>query len=354
MSDTQQTSGPLADSDIALLKQFLVTTAVQYLVHGIYTTLVVIALWTLWSNKAHLTSRNILITATLLMFLLTTGGIASSLAFDLVKLPTLGYNPPDISGVVRNIKLFVNVTTPINYLISDLIVVWRAWVICPGHLRLRLVLLLAVFVGFAGALIETTFDALSTVGKTTFNPIGPGSLILTMPMFFMNLVATLVITYKVWEYRSEIKSHIGDAPSMRTKVEQVLILLTESGTIYCLFWLFSMTFSAAQPKTVSLGYSLVLSLLPQLTTLYPIIMILLLVQEKTNLESMITAPTGTSAQSIQIGIRSQAGHGNSGGNHRSTNGRITSVRLQCDAEDGAVTPPEEKPSENVDKVHFAQ
>jgi len=44
MSD-QETSGPLSDEDLAILKEWIIQTAVEFLLYGVYATLSLIALY---------------------------------------------------------------------------------------------------------------------------------------------------------------------------------------------------------------------------------------------------------------------------------------------------------------------
>ncbi|KAJ7592224.1 hypothetical protein C8J56DRAFT_886929 [Mycena floridula] len=62
MSEAMQ-PGPLADSDIYFLKEFLIQTAVGFVLYGIYSALVMIVLYKLWTNKPKLAAHRILIVA---------------------------------------------------------------------------------------------------------------------------------------------------------------------------------------------------------------------------------------------------------------------------------------------------
>ncbi|KAJ7576520.1 hypothetical protein C8J56DRAFT_900034 [Mycena floridula] len=290
MSDTSQ-SGPLADTDIYSLRVFLVTTSIEFLLHGIYTTLVVIALYSLWYSsayiglrtKARLAARNVLILATIIMFSCSTTNTALDLFSEVVELGQLGYSPPEmntvglgVSGAVLdriNASLYFNM-----YLISDCIVVWRAWVLWDNHKSVRLLLMFCISASF-------------------------------------------VIGYKVCR---------------RTQVEEVLILLTESGVIYCLVWV-GMLSIGAQTGDQSLGYNIIAELVPKFSAVYPIIIILLVAWEKTNLET-ITAPAFS--RSIQFASRAHtAGTGTqSDVDPQSTHAHTISVHMGPGEECRAMDP----------------
>lgn len=80
------------------------------------------------------------------------------------------------------------------------------------------------------------------------------NLVYFVPLLFTNLVATSLIGYKFWYlmlknndlmsgtqieyriYRREIKVHIILEENRGNSVNNILILLTESGLLYCFFW----------------------------------------------------------------------------------------------------------------------
>ncbi|KAJ7592329.1 hypothetical protein C8J56DRAFT_887031 [Mycena floridula] len=258
MSEAMQ-PGPLADSDIFGLQEFLMRIAVQFVLYGIYSALAIIVLYKIWTNKARLAARHILIAATISMFVANTIQISLDLAFYLSQLPTLGFDPPNVEIPIINMDIFIATMTRLNYLIGDSIVVWRAWVLWTNHPRVRMLLCIC---------LSGTFDS------PRFSPTGSRTLVLMLPLFLTNFISTLLIAYKVWEYKVDIKQNLGLSHNKRTKVEQVLILLAESGSIYCLLW-----------------------------AIYPIIIILLLALEKDNLESTVNGQSFS--QSLRFASRPQ-------------------------------------------------
>ncbi|KAJ7589194.1 hypothetical protein C8J56DRAFT_1075612 [Mycena floridula] len=310
------TSGPLDDSSILFLKLQLTRTAVQWVVHGLYTALVVMALHMLWAHRAHLAPRNILITAIITMFSLSTTGLALGIAGDVADLDSWGFNAPanSVHILVFDGSVIANLFLRLNFWISDSIVVWRAWVLWTHHIWAR------------GLLI---FCLLLSIGDP---PMGPTTLILTLPLFLTNFIATFLIGYKVWEYRMEIKRTLGISKHKRSKVEKILILLTESGTIYCGLLLFTLVNGITSH---SARYEIVISIVPELTVIYPIIIILLVALDKTNLETTVNAPSFS--QPIQF----VSGHQPTGTDIdvRATNTHIASTKFGGpNTENGLETP----------------
>ncbi|KAJ7592336.1 hypothetical protein C8J56DRAFT_1131946 [Mycena floridula] len=113
MSEAMQSS-PLADSDIFALQDSLMIIAVQLLLYGIYSVLVLIVLYKLWSNKARLAACHILIAAAISMFVASTIQISLDLAFYLIQLPTLGFDPPNIERPLINMDIFIATMIQLN------------------------------------------------------------------------------------------------------------------------------------------------------------------------------------------------------------------------------------------------
>ncbi|KAJ7595411.1 hypothetical protein C8J56DRAFT_1115242 [Mycena floridula] len=338
MSDAQQ-SGPLSGSDIFALKEFLIRilVAIQFLVHGSYTTLVVIALYKLWTRKARLAARWILISAIFGMFLCATASAAIGLAYELVQLPTLGFNPPDVGTLLINMSTSNNAMVRVIYFISDSVVVWRAWILWTDHMWVHALLVICLLGSFAGATIDFTFGMLAYLGNTHFIATGPQTLILILPLFLTNLISTLLMGYKVWEYRAEIKKNLGIRRDKgpRSRVSLFSLLNQVLFTVYY-------------------GYQIISTLLPQLAAIYPIIIILLVAIGKTNLESTVTAPTFS--QSIRFGSIPHVLTGTDRNlDHPSTNTQITSAQLDREAEEGvAMTTAEKKPFESAERANLVE
>ncbi|KAJ7592276.1 hypothetical protein C8J56DRAFT_1131837 [Mycena floridula] len=266
--------GPLADSVISALEYFLIQIAIEFVLYGIYSALAIIVLHKLLTNKAPLVARHILIAAAISMFVASTIQISLDLAAYLIQLPTLGFDPPNVEIPLINMKIFNDTM----YLIGDSIVVWRAWVLWTNHPRVHMLLCICLIATFVGVTVDLALEILFRLSQFSesprFSPTGSRTLILTLPLFFTNFISTVLIAFKVWEYKVEIKRNLSLSHNKRTKVEQVLIFLAESGSIYCLLW-----------------------------AIYPIIIVLLLALEKDNLESTVNGQSFL--QSLRFASRPQ-------------------------------------------------
>ncbi|KAJ7592253.1 hypothetical protein C8J56DRAFT_1046619 [Mycena floridula] len=119
MSEAMQ-PGPLAESDIFSLKEILIDIAVELLLHGIYSVLVLIVLYKLWTNKARLAARRILIAAAIGMFVASTMQVSLDLAIYLIQLPTLGFDPPNVERSLIHMDIFGVAMARLNYLIGSI------------------------------------------------------------------------------------------------------------------------------------------------------------------------------------------------------------------------------------------
>ncbi|KAJ7486362.1 hypothetical protein B0H11DRAFT_1991402 [Mycena galericulata] len=291
MSSAPPKSGPLAGSVIYGLEGVLITTAIQFWLHGLYTALVAIAVYNLVAHKTRMRARKGLLAATFLMFMCTNIQVLEQLSYNVMSLFSLGADPPDNKRTLLNMKLSENVFGRVNYVMSDAIVVWRAWVLYHDNLKVRLLLALCLLGSLAGATTDMSFLTLWLFGNTKFTPVGPRTLILILPLVVTNVVATSFMGYKVWQYRTHIKADLDLPKDRQTKVERILILLTESGTIYCLLWVPFLYLILTTQGTTTTAYNVTANIVPQLSTIYPVIIVLLVSLERTRLEMTVTGST---------------------------------------------------------------
>ncbi|THU82852.1 hypothetical protein K435DRAFT_439974 [Dendrothele bispora CBS 962.96] len=67
-------------------------------------------------------------------------------------------------------------------------------------------------------------------------------IIYLIPPLITHLVTTVLIAYKTYCYYVDIKGNLIASDSSRTRVQKILVLLIESGFIYCIFWVNFMKF----------------------------------------------------------------------------------------------------------------
>ncbi|KAF7315790.1 hypothetical protein MIND_00095100 [Mycena indigotica] len=221
---------------------YAVTLIPQTLCLGGYTALIV------FSSRA-LLKRGLNTQATKTLFWLSIFMYTMSLAYwsfsviDFVARMQFFIDPENptyaslFNGVAIPFNLF-NALVLINFSITDGIVVWRASVICPRtqlHRRLLWIptLFLLLTTVFASILIVLRFIAMFStelVHRPFFTPmVDTLQFFSVITSLFSNLSATTLIGATAWRHRQRIRF----AFHQRSKAEHTLMLLLESGLLYC-------------------------------------------------------------------------------------------------------------------------
>ncbi|GJE87221.1 hypothetical protein PsYK624_033040 [Phanerochaete sordida] len=112
----------------------------------------------------------------------------------------------------------------VNSILGDVVVLWRAWALWP---RSRIVKIVSVLL----IVSCTAMSTWNTVAKYTFRIYDSSPA--TLPSWFANLWATALIGSRAWQHRRHVLVHLHS--SFRSSTERVLLLLVESGVLYCLF-----------------------------------------------------------------------------------------------------------------------
>ncbi|KAF5353821.1 hypothetical protein D9758_010575 [Tetrapyrgos nigripes] len=244
------------------------------------------------------------------MLILSLMSLVLEFEYNVVQIPSIGYNPPDpdwLTRVMANITIAGAFMHRLNFLASDGIVVWRAWVLFPRNLTVRIVLVLCM-IGSTGELkidvylsardgltnlnlkVGILVDAGRGAARVLEDPAAQGDgqapgapvggLVMSLPLFITNVIATLLIGHKARMHRQEMKKNLASCSNSVVKVQKVLLLLVESGVAYCILWIFytaSAFFNGAVKSTAS--FEIFGIAMPLLSGLYPIIVILIVTLE---------------------------------------------------------------------------
>ncbi|KAK7447466.1 hypothetical protein VKT23_014176, partial [Stygiomarasmius scandens] len=105
------------------------------------------------------------------------------------------------------------------------------------------------------------------------------TLLLTLPLFITNFTATSLIGYRAWCHRKAVASNLSSSRNSMTRVQKILLLLVESGLVYCTLWIaYTVISISGNPLTISFQvYTIVM---PLISALYPVLIILLSALEK--------------------------------------------------------------------------
>ncbi|KAI0254091.1 hypothetical protein BJV78DRAFT_1371651 [Lactifluus subvellereus] len=209
----------------------------QTLVYGIYLSLISILTYVMTRNGLEAQTHRIVFALMWFMFALSTMYWISSVVITFwtivawfSRLDPSTHNPPGWLPMVNAVLL-------INYIITDGVVVWRAWVLCADQstavLMIPVVTLIINFLFYA-----------TTVGVRGALFIVPGGLkahrilarIIDIAQvsnlglsLLTNVLATSIIAYKAWKYRKSLSQVFGHKTSQASKI---LFLLIESGMLY--------------------------------------------------------------------------------------------------------------------------
>ncbi|KAI0318548.1 hypothetical protein OF83DRAFT_1171005 [Amylostereum chailletii] len=264
---------------------------------GIFTLLVAISTWILIRKGFNSLSTKAMLAATLVMYAAATVHWASQLDLFLI----LQKDAQLVQMICDDIFFFSSsggstVSTvfhqcapsamlSVNIILSDTIVLWRAWILRSGRaLRTLSILLLLGTIGTSA--LDTALNRASAnvlFGQSfNENPMG----IFVFPFSWTtNIYAASVIGYKAWQHRRRIRDHLQHG-NARTRAEKVMALFVESGLVYCSLWAFLTANAVIQvfalipnsqsgARLITAGNVFVDGGLIQLIGIYPTIVIIL-------------------------------------------------------------------------------
>ncbi|KAI5835011.1 hypothetical protein K523DRAFT_411886 [Schizophyllum commune Tattone D] len=220
---------PLRGSDLHDIRYIYNETAVAFAFFGIQATLSIAAANALLARRRR--SRwTLAVILTLLLFSLIE--LVGHLVYYLIQFPAgFGTSVDDISDILNRLVILNVVAERVNYVLSDAIVIWRAWVLWSDSFVAKGVLLVCMCGSLVGAIINTVWTVRP---DTAFQTAKPRALAITIPFLFTNVVAITLVGRRAWTYLRSIKQRLG--LSRRTQIENILFLLLESGSLYCLVW----------------------------------------------------------------------------------------------------------------------
>ncbi|KAI9439073.1 hypothetical protein H4582DRAFT_1946478 [Lactarius indigo] len=172
-----------------------------------------------------------------------------------------------LTGVVAAI-------TRINPVISDMVCAWRAIVLWKYDRRVVFILSACITGTFAVSIYDLKLALMNHPGPNGGDGIDEGKVaaIIVGPMLGTNILSTLLIAWKAWEFRNTVSAHLRKG-SASDRAEKVLALLIESGFVYCLLWVFYLL-SAFSVLPGSGSYTVNLVML-FLSSMYPAIIIII-------------------------------------------------------------------------------
>ncbi|VDB91824.1 unnamed protein product [Peniophora sp. CBMAI 1063] len=268
---------------------------------GLFCALIGLAAYVHARKGPHSRSQQAMLAIALVMYAVSFAHWAFEMCNFQTAIPTL-------SGEEKNaIQLLVPFTLlSFNVLLSDAIVLWRMCVLSNQHRVARgisILLLVSTAVVSAKTVIrESSMVTVSSRGSgetLNFNDFPFGTAVLGLSLA-TNVVATAVIGWRAWRYRRDVSAYMA-AFRHRSIVEKIMVLLVESGCVYCIIWVLYTIDSVGirhvqETQPQDMGESLfgagnptwLSRIMPQLTGIYPTIIIVIVTLEQSYLERTIT------------------------------------------------------------------
>ncbi|KAL1743526.1 hypothetical protein HDZ31DRAFT_83344 [Schizophyllum fasciatum] len=275
----------LYDEDISIIKSFTTSTAVTHTFFGIHTTLYFIAAYLLINqgirnNK----SRLFLFICSSLMFATSIAYMTVMNEYVQLNWELLLVEPPEIETKQRNLQIVTNCLLRLNFMFSDTIVVWRAWVLFKDEARIQWALVSCLLVSYLGTIVDTVLLVL--VYMLVIKDVPEYSLLMTIPLLLTNVIATALIGWKTWGYKKMVGDLLRQAKRM-TATELTMLLLVESGAIYCIIW--ALTLASALGVMNETVTSLLLEVLCIVAGLYPTIVVIIVALQKSVIDSLASS-----------------------------------------------------------------
>ncbi|KAG7086930.1 hypothetical protein E1B28_002846 [Marasmius oreades] len=281
----------LTDSQVLAVQHVVIRIGLEFLFFGIHALLFIVSTWLLFRKGIGLVrARIFLLILTSVMFLASLGVIIIDMMICLRQASSYGRNAPMTRNLTFDLRLASEVLMRLNFLLGDVIVVWRTWVVWSHSLRVWLLLAVCLLGTIGTSIANATMAIIDFVRNTQ----GPNtlSLVLTLPPLITNSMATSLIALKVWNYWKQIKPMFQTTTTttsgkFSTRTEQVLILLVESGFLYCAVWLLILIagFDVMTPANNTLIRGIAVSL----TGIYPTFIVIMVSLDKSHANTVFSS-----------------------------------------------------------------
>ncbi|KAF7321919.1 hypothetical protein MKEN_00714100 [Mycena kentingensis (nom. inval.)] len=157
-----------------------------------------------------------------------------------------------------------NAVVSLNFLCSDGVVVWRAWIISPPNYRKYLMLAVLFLAAMAASVVALIVVRIIVFVQFPIEEI-PTTLFLaksvtrlqttsTIVSLLSNLAATGVVGIVAFQHRQFLRAAWDESETGQdTRVNRILRVLVKSGLIYCVCGIFMLVFSVIRLPQGTLG-----------------------------------------------------------------------------------------------------
>ncbi|KAL1691876.1 hypothetical protein GGG16DRAFT_52814 [Schizophyllum commune] len=224
---------PLAALDVADMQGLIMQIGVDFALYGMQSALSIAAVAVLARREG---PSRFMMGVILVLLVSSLLGVISNALFYLVQLPyELGTSVQDVMGLLVRLDIMGTVANNFNYLVSDAVVVWRAYILWSDSLVAKGILLSFLTGTLGNTLAQLIYLYMPSSPLVDYH-IAIQSDVKLAFLLATNVVATVLIGIKFWYYRRDIKGALG-LFTRKSQVEKVLVLLLESGITYCAIWI---------------------------------------------------------------------------------------------------------------------
>ncbi|THU96033.1 hypothetical protein K435DRAFT_839217 [Dendrothele bispora CBS 962.96] len=276
-----QQSQPLSDFDLLIVKGWIALTAVGCWLYGIYVTLSLFAFYSFFTKRVfQLKVRIGLFLITLITLLTATASMILNTQFIFLDISSFSFNAnPDLTSLLVKVDIAINLLERIHFIISDAIVVWRAWMLFPQHTTVKIILICCMIGSCTGTFLNAGLLSRKILQDPNFDGGKIEILMMTLPLLITNVTATFLIGYKAWTYFWTIRARfLFRNTTSSIKIQKFLLLLIESGFIYCILWIIYTIITLLEGQN-SIAFQIYAIAMPLLSAIYPILIILITVSE---------------------------------------------------------------------------
>ncbi|KAI0319942.1 hypothetical protein OF83DRAFT_695056 [Amylostereum chailletii] len=276
--------------------RFIPVIILQAGLFGAYILLIVQSTYVLLSKNLRLRSIQWMLGVTSLMYITSATHFASGL-YDVVS--SFRQERSNAAFISHATAMLALICSSINVLLSDAVVVWRAWILWEKNkfvLTSCSVLFIATLAmaGFTVYQQSVPDSGSQNILESQYglpNATAAAAVVSLSLSLATNVWSTGLIAYKAWHYRRSISAHFQRC-NKKSMVEKLLTLLLESGAIYsCIQAAFVVTFALSPQSESSITLKLIMPrIVPQISGIYPTIIIVLVCFQKTHCDRQFTYP----------------------------------------------------------------
>ncbi|KAI4520904.1 hypothetical protein K525DRAFT_257163, partial [Schizophyllum commune Loenen D] len=195
----QVTYNPIVQESVNVVQTLGMQIMVNLFLEGVQMALGFAAI----SALAHAGGKKIaLYFAVILVMLALFVNTVMNLLFNVMQIPgVLAANYPDPQGLadrLTRMKIAADVLRKVLF-VSDIIVIWRAWIMYSKSYMVKTLLVLCALCGLGGLLVHSVY-----YDDPTHDYPEAMSLLLPVCTLAMNGIAILLVSWRLWTYRRDI------------------------------------------------------------------------------------------------------------------------------------------------------